>query len=126
MGRRDSRHDTSHNEPIWLVSNGNVLASAWLTTTKRDRRRGLIGQTRIDNPLVIDPCNWVHSFGMKVAIDVIYVGADNTVVHTSTLKPWRVGPRVPNSRFVVEAAVGSIDRWGVGAGSQIEVRHARD
>jgi len=120
----------SENEPIWLVSSGTVLASAWLATTRADRRRGLIGQTSIDAPLVIKPCNWVHSFGMKVPIDVLYVGEDGTVLHSTTLKPWRVGPRVPKSAFVVEAAAGSLERWHLTtpaqrADARIEVRHAQ-
>ena len=109
--------------PIWLVSKGNVLASAFLATSRRDRRRGLMGVQVIEQPLVIDPCSWVHSLGMKTSIDVVYLNAHNVVISTSHLKPWRVGPNVRHSKQVIESAGGSIERWNIHIGDEIEVRH---
>ena len=40
-------------EPVWLVSEGRVLAAAKLATSRSDRRRGLIGVTSVDEPLVL-------------------------------------------------------------------------
>lgn len=112
-------------EPVWLVSDGRVLASAHLTTNRAERRRGLLGQSNVDAPLVLEPCAWVHSVGMRVAIDIAYVGDDNVVIATSHLKPWRVGPPVRGAKRVIEAASGSIERWNVKVGDTIEVRHVR-
>lgn len=108
--------------PVWLVSNGNVLASANLARSRRDRRRGLIGVTDVHTPLVLRPCNWVHSVGMRTTIDVAYVGADGTVLHTRGLRPMRVAPWVPKATFVIEAAAGSFDRWSLRAGDRVEIR----
>ncbi|MEI8287282.1 MAG: DUF192 domain-containing protein, partial [Actinomycetes bacterium] len=72
--------------------------------------------------LVIDPCNWVHSFGMKVAIDVVYVNADNVVVGIETMKPWRIGPYTRKASRVIEASAGSLERWNIEIGSKVEVR----
>jgi uncharacterized membrane protein (UPF0127 family) len=109
-------------QPVWLVSDGRVLAAALRATERSDRRRGLIGATSIDQPLVIEPCNWVHTFGMKVAIDVAFVSADNLVMSVETLKPWRVGPYTRGAARVIEASAGSLDRWNIGIGSKVEVR----
>jgi uncharacterized membrane protein (UPF0127 family) len=112
-----------HNiKPIWLVSDGRVLASGGRATTRADRRRGLLGQDSVQQPLVIDPCNWVHSIGMKMPIESIYVDADGNVIDICHLKRWRVGPWVRHARFVVEAAPGSVERWKISLGDHIEVR----
>lgn len=108
--------------PVWLVSRGNVLASANLATSRRDRRRGLSGVAHVHTPLVLRPCNWVHSVGMRTTIDVAYVGADGTVLLARRLRPMRVAPLVRGAAFVIEAAAGSFDRWSLRTGDQVEIR----
>lgn len=110
-------------EPVWLVSEGRVLAAALLATSRTDRRRGLIGVTSVEQPLVLKPCSWVHTIGMKVPIDVAYISTEGIVLDVETLKPWRVGPNKRQSQFVVEAAAGSFERWNLCAGIPLEVRH---
>lgn len=110
-------------EPVWLVSEGRVLASAARATSRTDRRRGLLGLASIDEPLLLDPCSWVHTIGMKTAIDVAYVSADGVVLRTEHMKPWRVGPITRSARYVIEAAPGSFERWNMKTGDVIEVRH---
>lgn len=99
-----------------------MLASANLATTRRDRRRGLIGVTDVHTPLVLRPCNWVHSVGMKTTIDVAFVDADGTVLHTQELRPMRVAPWMRAAAFVIEAAAGSFERWPLRTGDLVEIR----
>lgn len=108
--------------PVWLVSNGTVLSSANLATSRRDRRRGLIGVSDVHVPLVLRPCNWVHTVGVRAPLDVAWVAADGTVLATGRLAPMRVGPLHRRAAFVVEATAGSFERWGLRAGDTIEVR----
>jgi len=108
----------------WLMSEGKVLASADIANTAKSRRRGLIGQTSIDSALVISPCKWIHSFGMKCAIDVLYLDNEGLVVKTEHLKPMRVAAPVGRSKTIVELPPGSIERFGVRIGDLIEVRSA--
>ena len=103
---------------------GNVLASADIANTAKSRRRGLIGQTSIDSALVISPCKWIHTIGMKCAIDVLYLDATGLVVKTEHLKPMRVAAPVSRSKTIIEMASGSIERCGVRIGDLIEVRSA--
>jgi len=112
-------------EPIWLVSEGRVLAAAKLATSRTDLRRGLLGVTTVDEPLVLMPCSWVHTIGMKVAIDVAHVSTDGLVLRTATLKPWRIGARNSQSHMIVEAAAGSFERWNIRIGSPLEVRYVQ-
>ncbi|MEN9553265.1 MAG: hypothetical protein RLY24_860 [Actinomycetota bacterium] len=108
---------------VWLVSEGRVLASARRAITRAERRRGLIGVTSVSEPLVLEPCSWIHTVGMRTAIDVVYVANDCTVLSTSHMRPWRVGPLTRNARFIVEAAPGSIERWNVKPGDKLEIRN---
>ena len=114
-----------HNESalVWLVSDGRVLASARRAMTHSERRRGLLGTTHVSEPLVLEPCSWIHTVGMRTAIDVVYVSNDGTVLSTSHMRPWRVGPLTRSARFIVEAAPGSIERWNVKPGDKLEIRH---
>lgn len=118
-----SAHTGRSIEPVWLVSQGRVVASAGRATSRTDRRRGLIGMTEIPEPLLLDPCTWVHTMGMKITIDVAFVDANGIVVRIDTMKPWRVGPLTRNAQFVIEASSGSFERWNVRVGDTIEVRH---
>jgi uncharacterized protein len=108
----------------WLMCEGKVLASADIANTAKSRRRGLIGQTSIDSALVITPCKWIHSFGMKCAIDVLYLDATGAVLKTEHLQPMRVAAPVLKSKTVIELPSGSIERFGVRIGNVIEVRSA--
>lgn len=109
-------------EPVWLVSSGRVLASARRATDRTERRRGLLGVARIDEPLVLEPCMWIHTVGMRAPIEVIYVNGDHEVIATERMRPWRVGAPMRGSRMVVEAAAGSLERWNLNVGDILEVR----
>jgi uncharacterized protein len=110
--------------PAWLMCDGKVLASADIANTAKSRRRGLIGHTSIDSALVISPCKWIHTIGMKFAIDVLYLDATGLVVKTEHLEPMRVAAPVGRSKTIVELPSGSIERFGVRVGDLIEVRSA--
>ena len=112
----------SQLQPVWLVSDGRALGAAMRATTRADRRRGFIGFDDLSNPLVIDPCKWIHTLGMHSPLDVVYVDENNTVVNAESIKPWRVGAYVRSARFVIEAEPGFIDKWGITPGLTIEVR----
>ena len=106
----------------WLISDGRVLASADVADTARARRVGLLGKSSTETALVIEPCSWVHTLGMRFALDVAYVDADGVVVKVSRLAPWRVGAPVRGSKYVIEASSGSFERWGLRVGATVEVR----
>ncbi|MEY4164626.1 MAG: hypothetical protein RLZ84_1313 [Actinomycetota bacterium] len=110
------------SEPVWLVSAGRVLAAAQRPHTRAQRRRGLIGQVEFE-PLVLQPCRWVHSLGMRVTIEVAYLDVDGQVVFIERLRPWRVAAPVWRARSVIEASIGSFERWNLNVGDVVEVRH---
>jgi uncharacterized membrane protein (UPF0127 family) len=106
----------------WLVSDGRVLASAELAVGRKERARGLLGRDGLEGALILDRCRWVHTIGMRFAIDVAYVAADGTVVKTVQMRRSRVGVPVFGARYVIEAAAGAFARWGLRVGDVVEVR----
>jgi uncharacterized membrane protein (UPF0127 family) len=101
-----------------------VQVTAELATTRGARRRGLLGRDRIDGALVLRPCRQVHTIGMRFPIDVAFCARDGRVLRVVTMRPGRVSRVVWRSRFVVEAAVGSLEQWGVRPGSTVVVRES--
>ena len=106
----------------WLVCDARVLASAEIADTRRSRRRGLLGRESMEGAIVIAPCRWIHTIGMKFPIDVAYLDPDGVVVKTIQMQRFRVGIPVWNARSVIEAEAGAFGRWGLRVGDQIEVR----
>jgi uncharacterized membrane protein (UPF0127 family) len=106
----------------WLVCDARVLASAEVADTRRDRRRGLLGRDSMEGALVIEPCRWIHTIGMKFPIDVAYLDADGIVVKALHMHRFRLGIPVWHARTVIEAQAGAFARWGLRVGDEIEVR----
>ncbi len=106
----------------WLVRGDDVLASAELATSRATRRKGLIGRSDIAYALVLRPCRHVHTFGMRVPIDIVFCDSEGTVLGTQTLRPRRFSRLVAGTTQIVEASVGSVDRWQLAVGDRIEVR----
>ena len=110
----------------WLVAQGRVLASATVAESRRDRRRGLIGEPDPQFALVLPKCKWVHTFGCRSALDVAYLNDESRVVKMHRLAPRRLPLPVPAAHTVVEAKAGSFERWGLQVGHTLEVRRASD
>ncbi len=106
----------------WLVSEARVLASAEVTSDRAARRRGLLGRDSFEGALVIEPCRWIHTIGMRFPIDVAYLDGDGTVVKTLQMHRNRIGIPVARSKRVVEAQAGAFARWGLRVGDVVEVR----
>lgn len=106
----------------WLVKQGRVLASASVAETRHERRRGLIGEDDPQFALIIPRCKWVHTFGVRCALDIAYLNDESQVVKLQRLAPWRLPLPVPAAHSVVEAKSGSFDRWGLRIGDTLEVR----
>jgi uncharacterized membrane protein (UPF0127 family) len=107
---------------VWLVREGEVLAAAEVTRTRRERGRGLLGRDSYAGALVFRPCRQVHTVAMRFAIDVAFCDAEGTVLRTRCMNPWRLSPFVWRSAFVIEAEAGAFERWGLRVGDRVEVK----
>ena len=68
----------------WLLCDGRVLAAVEVARTGRERRMGLLGRDGIDGALLLERCRWVHTVGMRFALDLIWLDADGAVLFAVT------------------------------------------
>jgi uncharacterized membrane protein (UPF0127 family) len=85
---------------------GTVLAErAELATSMWSRFWGLMGRTDLPtgNGLVLRPGGGVHTWFMRIPIDVVHVDNKDEVTHVlRAIKPWRFGPLFVGSRYAIE------------------------
>ena len=106
----------------WLVADGRVLASADIAPDRSSRARGLLGKDGFEGALVLRPCRWVHTIGMRFPLDVAYLDEDGVVVKTIHMHRHRLGVPVWRACVVIEAEAGAFARWGLHVGDTIEIR----
>ena len=119
----------------WLAVNGRVVAEAEIAADAEARTKGLLGRDGMkeqdgmdekgnatDSVLVLEPAGWIHTLGMRFAIDVAYVDRRGRVLSVKTMKPWRVGMPRLRSRRVLEAVAGCFAKWNLNEGDQVEVK----
>jgi uncharacterized membrane protein (UPF0127 family) len=106
----------------WIVHDTRVVASTNIAGSRRERRRGMKSFPDASVPLVIDRCRWVHSFGMRFAIDVAYLDANDCIVSIRHLAPNRLALPVWRAKRVVEAAPGAFARWDLKVGDAVAIR----
>ena len=100
-----------------MVDGWDTGVPLWVASNRRERNKGLLGTDGIEGALWIPRCNWVHCFGMRYTIDVVYVRRSGTVVAVAPLAPGRIGlPRLRASA-VVEMEAGMAERLGIHRGS---------
>ncbi len=110
------------------TTRNTVLAErAGFATSPMSRAIGLMGQAALPDGggLVIDPCTSIHMFFMRFAIDALYVASNGTVLRVvSHLRPWRIGPIILRSRYVVELPAGTAARTSTQPGDLLRVELA--
>ena len=81
------------------------------------RLKGLIGTQKLepDEACWLIPCNMVHTFGMRYAIDALFLNKKNEIVSVvENLKPNRFSPFVPAAHSVVEFVAGTQQKTRLG------------
>ncbi|MFH8237531.1 DUF192 domain-containing protein [Streptomyces sp. NPDC018321] len=87
----------------------------------RARTRGLLGRDSLDGAMLLSPANSVHTFRMRIPIDVAYLDRRLVVIAVRTMRPGRLGLPRMRSRHVLEAEAGAMAGWGVRAGVRVGV-----
>ena len=102
---------------------GTVLAEAAdVADTSAKRRTGLLKHTKLEpgEGLWISPCESVHSFGMKFAIDLVYLDRKKKVRKIrKKMVPRRVSACL-TAHSVLELPVGAIEASRTEPGDQLE------
>jgi uncharacterized membrane protein (UPF0127 family) len=111
----------------FLVRNqtrNTVLADAAdLADTSEKRRTGLLKHDHLDpgKGLWIVPCESVHSFFMKFAIDLVYMDRNKKVRKVRHgMVPWRMSACL-SAHSILELPAGAVAASGTQAGDQLEM-----
>lgn len=103
---------------IPLVTSGEVADNVWT------RFVGLMGRRDLPEGfgLLLKNESAIHTFGMRVAIDVVYLDAQGKILRvTDAMPPSRLGPLGRGIRNVLELPAGACARAGTCAGDQLEL-----
>ncbi|GGZ05215.1 hypothetical protein GCM10010300_56490 [Streptomyces olivaceoviridis] len=92
-----------------------------IAASYRARTKGLLGRDTVDGALLLSPASGVHTFGMRIPIDVAYLDRRLTVIAVRTMRPGRLGLPRPRARHVLEAEAGAMAGWGLRPGARVEV-----
>ncbi|MEU6681539.1 DUF192 domain-containing protein [Streptomyces sp. NPDC046832] len=87
----------------------------------RARTKGLLGRDALDGAILLSPANSVHTFRMRMPIDVAYLDRGLRVLAVRTMRPGRLGMPRLRARHVVEAMAGAMSEWGMRAEARVEV-----
>ena len=89
---------------------GVVLAEdAEIAATLSARLFGLIGRKTLPPgyALGIGECDWIHTFGVRLVIDVAYCDKSGRVLRiVNSLAPNRIAPRAPGASIAWEIEAG--------------------
>ncbi|MEV6884264.1 DUF192 domain-containing protein [Streptomyces sp. NPDC051135] len=97
-----------------------------IAASYRARSRGLLGRDSVEGAMLLTPANSVHTFRMRMPIDVAYLDRRLTVVAVRTMRPGRLGlPRL-RARHVLEAEAGAMGEWGVRVGARVEIEEEEE
>jgi uncharacterized protein len=105
-----------------LTRGTSIGTEIFSAETSSERRTGLLKHTSLPEGagLWIVPCEAVHTFFMKFAIDLVYIDRERRVRGlVRALRPWRMSMCFP-AHSVIELPPGTIGRTGTRKGDQLE------
>lgn len=110
---------------LYHRSTGVCLAeNLILANTALTRLRGLLGRASLapQEALWLRPCNSVHTWWMRFAIDVIFLDRELRIVRLiENLRPFRLTRPSWQAASVVEMTAHSITRLNLQVGEQLRI-----
>jgi len=109
---------------IYDESRRTILAAAPRTARSfYDRLRGMIGRDFRRTPfdaMIFERCNAIHSCGMSIPIDVIFLDRQNTICRlVHALPPWRFVMGGAAAVTVVEMPAGRLKESRCAVGDKV-------
>lgn len=99
-----------------LITRGRLANTFWL------RLRGLLGTDALqkEEGLILAGEKSIHTLFMKFPIDVVYVNKQYQVIRTDVnMVPYRLGPFIAQSAYILEMPVGTIAHTATEVGDQL-------
>jgi uncharacterized membrane protein (UPF0127 family) len=110
------------------VSKSTQLAAyARLANTFWSRLVGLLGRGHLPfgEGLVLDPGSGIHTFFMRITIDVVFVDGEGKVLKTAeNVRPFRVVMCARHTRHTLELPAGTVGQTKTEVGDQVEISPA--
>ncbi|MFL6415657.1 MAG: DUF192 domain-containing protein [Bryobacteraceae bacterium] len=116
MPKTDAEYTVVNESRNRTVANRVRLASTGAT-----RRKGLLGVSHLDenSGLWIVPCEAVHTFGMRIPIDTVFLDRKGRVKKIrANLRAWRFAVDL-RAHSVLELAAGALARSGTQVGDHL-------
>lgn len=102
-----------------LLVDGVDVAPVTIADSYLQKFKGLMGRASFDGAMYFPNVPSVHTFFMRIAIDVAFLDEDHVVQGVRTMKPWRPVGGFPGAKHVLESAAGSFEKWNLVVGSRI-------
>jgi uncharacterized membrane protein (UPF0127 family) len=96
---------------INLASETELASNLVMAENLFARMRGLLGRSSLlpGEALWIRPCNGIHTFGMRFAIDALFLNRENRVVAmVERMRPHRLTRLYCDAASVIELPAGKI------------------
>ena len=95
-------------------------------TTGRDRRIGLLKDKELGpgDGILLEPCEGVHTFGMKFPIDIVFLNRNRKIVALYPAVPARRLRVSLRAHSTLELPAGSIARLGLQTEQPLEITSA--
>lgn len=92
-----------------------------ITETARERMRGLLGRSALGSgeALLLDRCGSVHTFGMRFAIDVVFLDRRHCIVAIHHVVPRRRVLFSPRATHTLEMPASSARQCGLTVGDTL-------
>jgi uncharacterized membrane protein (UPF0127 family) len=106
-----------------LITQGRLADTFWL------RLRGLLGAAPLqkEEGVILVGEKSIHTLFMKFPIDVVYVDKEHKVIRTdANMVPFRLGPFVARSAYVLEMLTGTIANTATEVGDQLIFEYRTD
>lgn len=108
---------------LWELESSHVIVprleiadSFWRKTV------GLLGRRSLDadSGLWFEPCNGIHTIGMRFPIDVVFLDKNGAIMRlASNVRPWRICGPVRGAKVVIELPKGAIASQGLQCGQRV-------
>jgi uncharacterized membrane protein (UPF0127 family) len=121
-GRSAQQRDTSLRREVRNLTTQSMVACCVEVADRGPARtRGLLGRQSLGKGegLWIVPCEAVHTFGMRFAIDLVFLDRRNVVRKVrSSVRPWRLSGCL-RAHSVIELAAGTLKSTPVHPGDTL-------
>ncbi len=113
---------------VEMVSGSVVADHVEVADTIWSRFAGLMFRRELPpgHGLVIRPCNSIHMFFMRFALDVVFIGGDGRVVRVlDSIRPWRASSLVRGAKAAIELPAGTARRAALVPGMVLHIVEAK-